>query len=94
MPWNAYFWALKNNVIVEFIWKELVASEYNVDNESYSHNLADMSKSASIYSRLLKNCSKITQNISIKNKKGKNYHFCVLVSSKSQKKMILIFLKL
>ena len=27
--------------LVEFIWKELVVSEYNSDNESYSQNLAD-----------------------------------------------------
>ena len=27
--------------LVEFIWIELVVSEYNSDNESYSQNLAD-----------------------------------------------------
>ena len=26
---------------VEFIWKEVVVSEFNSDNESYSQNLAD-----------------------------------------------------
>ena len=28
--------------LVEFIWKELVVSEYDSDNESYSQNLADL----------------------------------------------------